>query len=391
MSVELERIYYTAMRKYGMKLVAGTGGIWNTVSWIHTVEDSAVIDFLKGRELVIITGIKCLTEEEQISFARECYEQEAAGLVFNIGPYISHVPEEVLSFAEEKKFPVFTLPWEVRLVEFNREFCNMILQVDQQKQDLCSAFRTAIFSPDKTSEYMPVLIREGFPANEKYCMIKCMPRVENPGEEYDSSKLFYDLRLYCERTLNRMQKKYVIFRHDIYLTIVVPEVDRTEADNLLKEIMQFGKWQNQKGSLYFAVSNYELQIGELSEYYETLGRMCKLAYKEKQQVWYTEELGISSLLLAVKSIHVLEEYKERNLGVLENYDMENGTDYCNILYAYLKCNGKMQEVADQCFLHRNTVSYHLKKIAELMECDLYSTVDRVRLYLALQIKDILSL
>lgn len=391
MSVQLEKIYYTAMRKYGMKLVAGTSGIWNNVSWIHAVEDSAVIDFLKGQELVLITGIKLLKEEELICFTKNCYEQEASGLVFNIGPYIKQVPEEVISFAEEMKFPVFTLPWEVHLVDFNREFCNMIFQVDQQEQNLCSAFRTAIFSPEKTSEYMLVLNKEGISVNEKYCLIKCMPQVENIGEEYDSSKLFYDLRLYCERILNRMQKRYVVFRHDVYLTIVISDVGKPEVDEMLKEIMQFGKWQNHKGKLYFAVSDYKLQIGELSEYYETLGWMCKLECKENQQVWYMEELGIYSLLFSAKSPHILEKYKKSNLGALEKYDLENGTDYCNILYAYLKSNGKMQEVADQCFLHRNTVSYHLKKISEILECNLYSTEDRVRLYLALQIKDILEL
>ena len=50
MSVTLDKIYYTAMRKYKMKLVAGAGGIWGQVTWIHQVEDRDVVEFLKGGE-----------------------------------------------------------------------------------------------------------------------------------------------------------------------------------------------------------------------------------------------------------------------------------------------------------------------------------------------------
>lgn len=388
MSVLLEKIYYTAMRQYGMKLVAGTGGIWNNVSWIHTVEDMEVVDFLKGQELVITTGVKHSEEDQLLIFAQKLYEQEASGFILNIGPHIKEVPQSLIAFGEEKRFPIFALPWEVRLVEFNREFCNQIFQADQQKQNLCSAFRAAVFSPEKIDIYMPVIEQEGISPNEKYCMVKCMPVVEGEEEDIDRSKLFFDLRTYCERIIGHMQKKFVIFRHDFYMTMVIPDIERQEVDKMISEMMDFTKWQNHKGSLYFAVSDMGLLIGELSQHYEILSYMCRMQVKEKRQIWHTDELGIFSLLFSTKNRRFLEKYEENTIGVLEKYDVENATNYCDILSAYLKYNGRMQEVADQCFLHRNTISYHLKKIAEILDCDLYSTEDRVRLYTALKIRDI---
>ncbi len=392
MAVPLEKIYYTAMRNYGMKLLGGTSGIWNTVNWIHTVEDVSVVDFLKGQELVITTGIKRPDVQQLFDFTKSVYEINASGLVFNIGPFITEVPEEIIRFANDNDFPVFSLPWAVRLVDFNREFCNLIIRSGQENQNLCSAFRNAIFLPLETENYLPVLQKEGISTEERYCMIKCMPQIMGQGAELcDNTKLFYDLRLHCERIMNKLQKKFVIFRHDCYLTIIIPSTNTKQVQNIITEISSFWKWQNQSGRIYFAVSKYDLTVQRLSEYYETLSCICRLAAKEGRKVWYWKDLGILSLVFSIHDMEQLMDYENNTIGALEKYDKENNTDYCKILRMYLELNGNMQEVAQQCFLHRNTVSYHLKKISEMLGSDLYSTEDRVKLYMAFCIREVMLL
>lgn len=391
MSVTLDRIYYTAMRKYKMKLVAGSGGIWGQVTWIHQVEDKDVIGFLKGGELVVITGITNIGSESLFDYTEQLISKEACGLIINIGPYIKSVPESVLKLAEEHQFPVFTLPWDVHLVEFNREFCNEIMKTDQKSKNLCAAFRMAVFSPEKAEEYLPVLEDEGIGSDNRFCMVKCMPTLTEGEDGVDITKLFYDIRTYFERCVNKIFDKYVIFRKDHFLTMILPASEKSVIQNMLQEMLSFPKWQDGKGSLTFAVSDLSLEIKKLSQYYDALTWMCRIEYKEQIDIGFMDELGIATLFLTTKDKKFLEQYKEREIGTLEQYDAENATDYCNILYAYLKCNGKMSDVAELCYLHRNTISYHLKKISEILQCDLYSTVDRTKYYLALRIKELLEI
>lgn len=131
------------------------------VSWIHIVEDVGVVGFLKGQELVVITGISGLNEEQLLDYTMRLYRQEASGLIINLGPYIHEIPQQVIDFAEENNFPVFSLPWEVHLVDFNREFCNLIIHSEQENQNLCSAFRNAIFTPKAEETYLPFLKKRG--------------------------------------------------------------------------------------------------------------------------------------------------------------------------------------------------------------------------------------
>ena len=76
-------------------------------------------------------------------------------------------------FGENNDFPVFVLPWEEHLVDFNRELCNLIYRSEQEQDDLESAIRKAVFSPEKKEEYLPVLAREGIHGDTGLTMVQC--------------------------------------------------------------------------------------------------------------------------------------------------------------------------------------------------------------------------
>lgn len=52
MAVTLRSLCETASYLYGMRVIAGSGGMSNIVQWVHTVEDIEVSEFLHGGELI---------------------------------------------------------------------------------------------------------------------------------------------------------------------------------------------------------------------------------------------------------------------------------------------------------------------------------------------------
>ena len=95
MAATLEKIYEVALHHYHMKLVAGREGLSNLVDWVHVVEEMDYVHFLKGRELIVTTGIKEPDDAQLLEFTRRVYATGASGLVFNVGRYIRSVPKEV--------------------------------------------------------------------------------------------------------------------------------------------------------------------------------------------------------------------------------------------------------------------------------------------------------
>ena len=146
MAIILEEIYEVALHRYNMKLVAGGRGLRNLVDWVHAVEEMDYVSFLKGRELIVTTGIKEKDEEMLECFVKSLYEAGASGLVINVGKYITRVPHSVITYSEEVGFPIFVLPWKVHLVDFNRDLCNLIYKTMQEQDSLETALQKAIFS-----------------------------------------------------------------------------------------------------------------------------------------------------------------------------------------------------------------------------------------------------
>lgn len=151
MAIILEEIYEVALHRYNMKLVAGGRGLRNLVDWVHTVEEMDYVSFLKGRELIVTTGIKEKDEEMLECFVKSLYEAGASGLVINVGKYITRVPHSVITYSEEVGFPIFVLPWEVHLVDFNRDLCNLIYKTMQEQDSLETALQKAIFHIKKNN------------------------------------------------------------------------------------------------------------------------------------------------------------------------------------------------------------------------------------------------
>lgn len=125
-----------------------------------------------------------------------------------------------------------------------------------------------------------------------------------------------------------------------------------------------------KKKVYIAIGDEETIVANLWEKYRDLSYLCRWGRKKDKQICQEEELGISKLWLSIDNIKKLEKYREKTLGELERLDRENGSEYIRILKCYLETNGNIGEVATECFLHRNTVSYHLKKSQKLQEKNL---------------------
>ena len=143
--------------------------------------------------------------------------------------------------------------------------------------------------------------------------------------------------------------------------------------------------------MYLAVSEGETLIGNLREKYQTLSYLCRWAADKKQTLCRESEIGVTKLLLAVPDRRKLWEYETQTLGELERIDQETGSEYLKILKIYLEENGNIQEVAAKCFLHRNTVAYHLKKISEITGMNLGETRNRTQWELAYLIRNLRKL
>jgi purine catabolism regulator len=101
------------------------------------------------------------------------------------------------------------------------------------------------------------------------------------------------------------------------------------------------------------------------------------------------DLGSHRLLLARQEDAALEAISRGLLGPLADYDHRQHGDLVASLRAFLEHNGNWEAAARALGVHRHTLRYRVRRVAELTGRDLDRAGDRVEFWLALQAADVL--
>ena len=162
MALTLEELCAGTENEYGMKLIAGKNGTDNMVRWVHYIEGGETPRFLHGYELIFTTGMENQYSTWLLKFAEKLHEYGACGLVINIGPYVGDVPEDVREYCDKVSLPLYTIPWETRIVDITYEMCHHIVTDEKQSRSVAESVIYAINNPMKKEDCAAELENAGF-------------------------------------------------------------------------------------------------------------------------------------------------------------------------------------------------------------------------------------
>ncbi|MGH7738076.1 MAG: PucR family transcriptional regulator [Candidatus Tyrphobacter sp.] len=98
-----------------------------------------------------------------------------------------------------------------------------------------------------------------------------------------------------------------------------------------------------------------------------------------------DDLGAYTLLHAGASAQELRTFSQRVLGPLREYDRKHGTEHERTLRIYFASGQNVKTAAAELNVHRHTVFYRLRQIAELCGSDLAAAHGQLTLRLAMAI------
>ena len=385
MTMTLRSLCKYAGEKYDMRQISGESSHNRLVSWVHRLENESGTEFLNGQELVFCTGIGHQGTDWLLNFIQLLNEHHASGLVIKLGQEITSVPEKLLSEIKENSLPVYTIPKTSKLVEITEDFCRKLIKSEENEITVASAFRTAIFSPDKMSECQSVLERKEFDTEADFCIVALSIETCST-EQYDA----YDrhLRMHLSKILARQDQRFSIFRHDKNLLVILQSFPKRTVEQALEELQTIC---NAPGSLYqvrAGVSVNESGIRSLHRNYRRAAALLRMAERNAKDRIVYDEAGLFQLLLEIDDLKTLKRFYKQTLGKLVEFDEKNKTDYTATLKSYLDHNASVMETAEELYVHRNTINYKIKRVKEILQCEL-TYQDALKLLLSYHIKEIL--
>ncbi len=198
------------------------------------------------------------------------------------------------------------------------------------------------------------------------------------------------LRRLAEDRLSRRSARYVCNVHDGAVVALLEAGDLAEA-RAAAEAVAGGAW----------ASGLQARFGLGAP--ETDPRALRRGYQEARFALVTavsagapgavatvDELGSHRLLLALQEDAALEAFSRGLLGPIRAYDRRQHGDLVQSLRIFLEHNGNWESAARALAVHRHTLRYRIRRVAELSGRNLDLAADRVEFWLALRAEEVLA-
>ena len=386
MSVALMYLYKD-IKKHGVKLIAGEKGLKNKVRWTHIVESEEIATFLQGEEIVFTTGIAIKNQSDLFKLIKRTKEQNTSGIVINTGKYIDNVNQEIIDYCNANDYPLFLMPWGIRIAEIMKDLTITILESEKTYLEISNAIKDAIFLPTYEELYINTLEKVGFKSSWRY--ILTIIEVDYKNINTQNTEYFIPkVKQYIEDELSYIRSNF--FSVEVGQSIIILFLNKSdsEIDKILKKLYINLDKNFQTVNFYVGIGKHTRSIEKLYKGYEearNVAKINRLLRNNNVHIRYSE-LGLYRLLLGVENKDIMKEFHDETIGDLEVYDEVNNTDYVELLINYFENNCKVNETASSLYIHRNTVNYKINKIEEILDLNLSDIGDRSKVYLSLMIR-----
>ncbi len=387
MAVTVRKLFQNAKERYHSELLAGQSGLGNLVEWVHVVEDKQVGTFLHGQEIVFTTGIMMQDTKWLLEFAKNLYSSNASAFVLNLGGYIHEVPIELIDYCNEMDLPLFTIPWETRIVDMTRSFCQKIIENENTQISVESLMKNILFESGNMEEQIAQMERHGYRKDYRYNFVCISTDTEYGTQNYFSE--IAQIKKIAERKAKMIHELYIAFTYRE--KIVVTLVDYTDEEQNNFQDAFFKELSKKK-----ILSKVHIGLGENLQGLLKQKRNFDSAYmtnviagKRRERILAYRDMGVDKIIMAVKERDVLLQFYEETIGKLKKYDEETNGNLYEFMRIYLEEYGSVQAVSQRMFIHRNTVNNYLKKIEKVLELDTFGLEEKLKLSMAYHIADIL--
>lgn len=273
---------------------------------------------------------------------------------------------------------MFTLPWQVHIIDITYNFCRRIIENEEQETSLAEAFKNLIFAPENRIGYAEILERLGFHENSVYTIVAA-----NVGGSRAAAEQLRKNDNTLWRVLKHSRSASALFYQDGKLIAVRQNVSNDELRRLISDITQLGY----DVKLNVGISESGAGYTNVAKCYNQAVSALSVAKINEEKVVQYKNIGVYKLLFGVENREIIDSYIDGILGEILRYDDMNGTDYEKTLRVYLKCNSSVQQTSEILKVHRNTVNYKIKVIREITGMQL-NEEDKMNLLLAFRAKDI---
>ena len=374
-----------SQEQYHLKLLAGQEGCSNTISWVHMIEDTTIIQQLWGKELVVTTGHGFQSEEELFMLIKCLIKYNSVGLIINIGKYIFEIPLPIIDYCNEQEFPLLTIPWEVHLADLIKDFCMRCLYSEKEDRELSKLFQEILTNNQIIEEARPQLM-SACDVDGDFQVVLIKVEGSDNFNAIERRKIAFQIELCFEK----IDSSYAFFWYDEYFVLIVNNLKEDELKVIINKMHKRSKKRIDDKRVYLGIGSQMKDLGQVYLSYKRAKAAVLMAMQFKLPIVFFEDMGVYQILFSIEDKQILIEMYHRLLQPLIDYDQKHHGELEKTLFYYLIYGESQLTMAKNLYMHRNTINYRMNKIKELLNCQLDTFEEKVPYILSYYIKKVLE-
>ena len=386
MAVRLKDLY-SCLDDFEIELVAGKNGLSRVISWVHMVERADISQFLEGNEMTFTTGLGLNSEDELFDLVKLNYNNRACAMVINIGPYISKITDDIKEFCNDNAFPLFEVPWHVNMSNIMKALCFRIRDFEREDMELIVAIKNAIFFPNMEELYIPQMASKDFGVDWSYSIAI----IDLHGKKDDMKIKRKSLISKVDETCLFYYDRIMVFEVEEKIVMMFSQYTEIKVKSIINDIVKRHVSKVKDANWIIGIGQATKNIRCIYKSYKQAMSIIKLYSNRKcyNKISAYRDLGLYKLLLSMNDKEIIKEYYSETLKKLDEYDSMNNTDFSDVLKIYLDNNGSVKDTAQILYVHRNTINYKIKRIEEVLGCNLSDLNTRIMYSVAYMLREIM--
>ncbi|WP_289731602.1 PucR family transcriptional regulator [Thomasclavelia cocleata] len=385
MGFTIEDALIQNQEQYQLKLLAGHGGCSNTISWVHMIEDTTIIQQLWGKELAVTTGLGFQSHDALFEFIKCLIKYHSVGLVINTGKYIFDIPQDIIDYCNEQDFPLLTTPWEVHMADLIKDFSMRCLYSQKEDNEISKLFQKAFSMPQLIEEIRQQLMGT-FDVDGSFQVVLIGIEDSDQFDAIERRRVAFQLELCFEK----IESSYAFFWFDGYFVLVVNNLDSEILESIIDKMYKRTKKRMPSRFIHLGIGTQMHDLHQVILSYKRAKAAVTMAEQFKYPMVLFEEMGVYQILFSIEDKRILIEMYQKLLQPLIDYDQKHHGELEHTLYYYLLYDGSQVAMAKNLYMHRNTINYRMIKIKELLNCQLETFDEKMSYMLALYIKKMLD-
>ena len=370
------------------RILGGRAGMDREIWYINAMEQPDITGWVRKNELMITTGYVIKEDKEKLlELIRNLNDIGAAGLMIKTG-FFSEFPEEAGELADQLAFPLMAWPDDMSFISVMHPIMEAIVEsqnttlqrvqssLDQTRvqtinRNLFEELQSGVIPMEQVAEQRTAAL--AWPKLPIRLVVFDIRGYKELRERLRADKLLERkekiLQIIADSLREQEQFRGVVFeKNDNFVGIVRDRENLEDLKSLVDVILlRLEARLNQR--MRVGISETGLKYMEIAGLYQNALDAIEILRKTKSEVRVgcIEALWFPQLLKNVaKDNQTAIERLWEPLEAIEAYDREHEGVLLETLQTYIEHSCQKQVTADQLFLHRNTLTYRLKKIEAIL-------------------------